>query len=132
MISFRAVGLILWCLLLAGCGGPSLATVTGVVQCDGAPLKKGEIIFEAADADSTPESAQIKDGKYRVTIAPGKKIVRINASRGNGIVDPLMKTEGRESMIPTEFNVQSTLTADLKAGQQDGVNFEDTSIPATP
>ena len=32
-------------------------------------------------------------------------------------------------MIAKEFNEQSTLTADVKSGKQEGVNFEVKSIP---
>lgn len=114
---------------IAGCGGPVDAIVSGNVTIDGQPLKQGEIIFEATDGATIPGSAEIKDGQYQLMVAPGKKVVRINASRPNGIVDPLMKTEGSEPMIPAEFNTQSKLTANVKAGKQAGMDFQVTEIP---
>ena len=57
------------------------------------------------------------------------KKVRINASRPAKKADPVMGAAARESMIAREFNEQSTLTADIKGGKQDGVNFEVKAIP---
>lgn len=125
---FRASWLLVG-LAAIGCGGTKLADVSGEVKIDGGPLEAGEIIFESPNMEETPNAAEIKNGKYHLQTAPGPKKVKISASRGNGIIDPLMKQEGQEPMIPEEFNVQTKLTADLKPGPQTGVNFDVTSIP---
>jgi hypothetical protein len=121
-------GLFTWlaaCTLLAiaGCGGDGLADVTGTVTIDGAPLAEGDIIFEAADQSSTPQGTTIAKGQFKLRVGPGKKIVRINASEGDGVVDPLMKTEGRRSIIPPEYNTSSTLTAEIQAGTNPPLTF---------
>jgi hypothetical protein len=112
---------------LPGCGSP-LSEVSGTVQVDGKALPEGEIIFEAADGKTTPAAGPIKDGKYTVQVLPGAKKVKINASRPTAKPDPVMGTSARESMIPAEFNDQTKLTADVKTGKQDNVNFEVKSI----
>jgi len=113
---------------VAGCGG-SEAEVSGSVNVDGQPLKEGDIIFEAADGSVTPAAGKIVDGKYSLKVLPGPKKVRINASRPTKKPDPVMGAAARESMIAAEFNEQTRLTADVKAGRQAGVNFEVKSIP---
>jgi hypothetical protein len=110
-------------LALAGCGGDGLTDVTGTVTIDGAPLAAGDIVFEAADKNSAPQGATITGGQFQLRISPGQKIVRINASEGDGVVDPLMKTEGRRSIIPAEFNTSSTLTAEIKPGPNPPLTF---------
>jgi hypothetical protein len=115
--------------LIAGCGGASVAEVTGTVTVDGQPLQEGEIIFEAEDGQSTPAGTMIAGGKYLLKVAPGRKKVRINASRPTKIPDPVMGAAARESTIAAEFNVESKLTAQIKPGKQENVDFEVKSIP---
>lgn len=113
---------------LPGCGDGT-SEVSGAVLIDGKPLSEGEIIFEAADGKTTPAAGPIKDGKYAVTALPGAKKVRISASRPTAKLDPLMGVAARESMIRPEYNTQTTLTADVKPGRQENVDFEVKAIP---
>jgi hypothetical protein len=114
---------------LAGCGGSATSDVSGTVLIDGNPLPEGEIIFEAEDGQTTPAAGPIKDGKYSVKVAPGKKKVRINASRPTKKPDPVMGAAARESMIPPEFNAQTRLTWEVKPGKQENVNFDVKALP---
>jgi hypothetical protein len=123
----RWLGLVV-VLACIGCNS-SESSVSGSVTVDGQPLKEGDIIFEPADGQGSPAAGKIVDGKYSIKIAPGNKKVRINASRPAKKPDPVMGAAARESMIAKEFNEQSTLTADVKGGKQEGVNFEVKSIP---
>lgn len=135
MISKRFIGSWLAAfaiLALAGCGGDGLTDVTGTVTIDGAPLAEGDIVMEADDKNSAPQGAPIAHGQFKIRIGPGKKIVRINASEGDGVVDPLMKTEGRRSIIPPEFNTASTLTAEIKTGANPPLSFEVKKAIARP
>ena len=109
---------------IVGCGGDGLTDVTGTVTIDGMPLAEGDIILEAADKNAAPQGTTIKNGEFKLRIAPGNKIVRITASEGDGKIDPLMKTEGKRSIIPAEFNEKSTLTAEIKAGVNAPLTFE--------
>jgi hypothetical protein len=122
--------LFLGCLgLLAGCGGGDTeAEVSGTVLLDGQPLKEGEIIFEEVDRSKTPAAGRIVEGKYTLKVLAGSKTVRITASRPTKKPDPVMGAAAREALIAKEFNDSSILRADIKPGQQDGVNFEVKSI----
>ena len=113
---------------LAGCSVPE-AEVSGTVKIDGQPLKEGDILFEETDKSKTPAAGKIVDGKYALKVLPGSKLVRINASRPTGKVDPHMKSVGRESMVAAEFNERTTLKAEITPGKQEGVDFNVKSIP---
>ncbi len=115
---------------LAGCsGGEQPAEVSGTVLMDGKPLPEGEIIFASPDASKTPVGGPIKDGKYAIAVLPGDKIVKIAASRPTKIPDPVMGAAAREALIGVEFNIKSKLTADVKPGKNENVNFEVKSLP---
>jgi hypothetical protein len=116
-------------LLLAGCGGEQPAEVTGTVKMDGKPLAEGEIIFEAADASKTPAAATIKNGEYTVLVLPGQKKVKVTASRPPKRRDPLLGDAAREPMLGPEYNDRTTLTADVKPGKNEGVNFDVKELP---
>jgi hypothetical protein len=111
-----------------GCSG-SESEVSGTVLMDNQPLKEGDIIFEDVEGKVTPVAGKIVDGKYSLKVLPGKKKVKISASRPTKKVDPVMGAAAREAMIPVEFNEQTKLTAEVKPGKQDGVNFEVKSLP---
>lgn len=130
-MTMRFVSLCLMGIALVVSGGcsSSESEVSGTVMVDGQPLKEGDIIFEDAKGIITPAAGKIVDGKYTLKVLPGQKKVRINASRPTKKPDPVMGAAARESMIAKEFNIETTLTADIKAGKQDGVNFEVKSIP---
>jgi hypothetical protein len=113
---------------IAGCGVPE-AEISGAVTIDGQPLNDGDIIFEEADNSVAPAVGKVVAGVYKTKSLPGSKIVRINASRPSAIVDPHMGVATRESMIAEEFNVQSTLKAEIKPGKNEGVDFKVKSIP---
>lgn len=116
--------------LVSGCGGQvAEAEVSGTVLIDNLPLKEGFILFEEADKSKTPVEGKIVDGKYTLKVPPGSKIVRINASRPARKIDPVMGAAARESMIPKEFNSESTLKREIKAGQNEGMDFQVKSIP---
>ncbi|MDB5306299.1 MAG: hypothetical protein JWO38_501 [Gemmataceae bacterium] len=116
-------------LVAGGCGGDAPAEVRGVVRIDGQPLRDGEIIFEAVDGATTPGAGPIKDGRYEVRVTPGPKKVRITASRPARKADPVMGAAAREQMIAKEFNKQTRLTAEIKPGKNEGVDFDVNPIP---
>jgi hypothetical protein len=115
--------------LLCGCGGEKPADVSGTVLVDGKPLPDGEIIFEAADGSKAPAAGTVKDGRYEAKMLPGPKKVKINASRVPKKPDPLFGYAPLEVMIPEEFNVKTTLTAEINAGTNENVDFQVKSIP---
>lgn len=115
-----------WCGLLVGCSNSNLATVRGNVTLDGTPLDQGSIVFEPADGKGPVAGGTIQNGKYLLAgesaAVPGKKIVRINASRTTGrkieagppapagtMVDEVL-------YVPESYNEKSTLSVQLEAG----------------
>jgi hypothetical protein len=116
-------GLVASCLacLPAGCGS-GLATVSGEVTVDGAPLQKGTISFEALEGDAPPARDEIRDGHYEVRTAPGKKRVRISApvvvrqQKESSAPDaPLIDIT--EESLPDHYHVNSDLTFDVEPGR---------------
>lgn len=110
--------------LAAGCGpSDQPATVAGTVLMDGQPLPEGEILFEAADKKLAPVSGPIVGGKYRVETTAGLKKVKIRSSRP-GKPDPVMGMTPPEARLGPEYDENTTLSADLKAGANEGVDFQ--------
>jgi hypothetical protein len=112
-----------------GCGGESPADVSGSVVVDGKPLPEGEIIFEAADGSKTPVGGTVKDGHYEVKVLPGAKKVKINASRPPKKADPMFGFAPTEVMLGEEYNTKTKLTADIKPGKNEGVDFNVKALP---
>ena len=100
------------------------ADVSGTVLMDGVPLTDGEIIFEASDNGKTPAAGTIKDGKYATQVLPGMKKVKITSSRPTSKPDRVMGSAAQEHRLGPEFNTKSTLTADIKPGKNEGVDFQ--------
>ena len=117
-------------LAAAGCGTTETpAEVSGTVLMDGQPLPDGEIIFEAADNAKAPVGGPIANGKYVVKTTPGAKKVKIQSSRPGTKGDAMMGSASREARLGPEYHAKSTLTADLKPGKNDGVDFQVKELP---
>ena len=127
------------CFVSAGCGSSALfdrAGVSGTVTFDGEPIKEGRITFTPQEGESSGAAAAlIEDGEYSIddSVGPkvGKQKVTINASRKTGQTVPaaMPAPEGTmievtEEYIPYKYNYATTLSADIKAGDNDGVNFD--------
>jgi len=106
-------------LVLAGCGGPQTAEVSGKVDYDGKPLPEGEIYF--VGEGKAPEILPIKDGNYSGKVTTGKKKVEIYAYKEG---KPLPKnTPGaaeagtpKVNYIPPQYNTSSKTYEEVKAG----------------
>jgi hypothetical protein len=111
--------------LAAGCGRPAAVPVSGTVTWDGKAMPDGKILFEDEDVKIPPASGDVKAGKYAVRVPPGKKKVRINASREvpGGKVDPAMGGVPRQSYVPARYNSDTTLSADVKAARDNRFDF---------
>ncbi|WP_439625893.1 hypothetical protein [Gemmata sp.] len=108
----------------SGCSGEKGGEVSGKVTYNDAPVEEGEIVFEAIDGNGSPAAGAITSGYYTVATTPGPKRVRISALKASGKVDPVMGTAPKEPMIPKEYNSESKLTAEVKSGKHQGVNFD--------
>jgi hypothetical protein len=126
--------------VLGGCGGsgPRRAPVAGKVTIGGQPLAKGRILFIPEAPNAGPAtSAAIVGGAYQIPQAEGAVIgrnrVEVEAewNLGFAIDDEAAyaKRGGRPlppNPIPPQYNRESTLVADIKAGQD---NTFDITIP---
>jgi hypothetical protein len=142
--SVRAVGILrrgLCALLLAGCGGVQdtlpREAVSGTVTLDGQPLARGVLqLFPASQKEGTACGALIEDGKFSIARAegpvPGEYVVMINSSQGGaggaggapaGAPGPVASSERPKELIPAEYNAQSKLTAVVKAGTPNTLEF---------
>jgi hypothetical protein len=118
--------------VLAGCGSGRLP-VHGDVTFDGKPVDLGTISFEPADGQGRATGGKIMDGKYELigntASQPGKKIVRIYASRKTGRKVPVglwapgQMVDEVESYIPEIYNTQSTLTCEVTNSGSNQIDF---------
>lgn len=140
-MSPRTLLIVAMLLLLPPCGAcrPGnplhLQPVSGSVTLDRQPLDSGTIQFVPADATKGLLSgALIDQGKYSVPVdkglPPGKYTVRIFSA--GAVANAPSSPPGSEvsrpakERIPTKYNVQSQLTAEITGGANT-FNFELTS-----
>ncbi len=110
--------------MYSGCGGhegnlPPLGQVTGTVTLDGRPLAGASVRFEpqtqAAMSNGMTDERGVYSLWYTNTVkgaAVGKHTVRIETPP-----NPDPATGAMPDQLPSKYNSQSTLTADVKAGQ---------------
>lgn len=117
--------------ILVGCGGKETVGVTGKVTFDGVPVEKGEVSFIPADGQGAAAGGVIENGSFAFESKPGSKRVEIRASRA---LPPERQTNPDmglmfEDYIPSRFNRESTLTAEVKTGSAQTFDFNLTSKP---
>jgi hypothetical protein len=112
------------CSALLGCSSkPGLATVSGTVTLDAQPLKSGIIRFVPEDGLTPTADTTISSGKFTAKVPPGAKRVEITAPKVVG-TKKLYETPDSptvdivEELLPAQYNVQSTLTLTVEAGEQ--------------
>lgn len=111
--------------MFAGCSNePRLYPVSGSVSLDGQPVADGDIMFVSTDGVRGPDPGKIKDGNYALKTTEGKKRVEISASkirpggaRGGG-GEPVP-----EEYIPTRYNMESKLNADVQPNNKNRFDF---------
>jgi len=126
---------------LAGCAesdGLNRQPAAGSVTLDGTPLPSGTIQFRPTSGEATTEtSTSISSGKYSFTKqtgpVPGKYSVSIsdiadpNIQAKEGMVPGDFRPPSTKDKVPAKYNVQTTLTAEVKAGQSTPIDFTLTS-----
>lgn len=121
---------------LSGCGGksgPQRSSVKGKVTFDGQPVADGSIVFLPAQGVTGPSAGgEIRDGVYDIAEAggpvPGAHRVEITATRTEG-TENVAGVDGATGgasgggsipkvtmYIPPQYNLDSTLQADIKSG----------------
>lgn len=107
-----------------GCGGgggsdqPDLGTVTGVVTMDGAPLANVTVTFNPEEGrpsnGRTDEAGKYELGYLRDT--KGAVIGTHKVSISTPQEAPTPPGQTYKDPIPAKYNTKTTLTADVKAG----------------
>ncbi len=108
-------------LLVAGCGQPTVGTVSGTVTMDGKPLDQGIISFVSADVRGAPVTVNVTAGKYQLETTIGNKQVQISAPQVvgtrkeyNGPNAPLVEITAER--LGPEYNSRTTLTYTVMPG----------------
>jgi len=119
-ISIGAPLFALACLLLlaaAGCCGnkdiPPLGTVTGLVTLDGKPLADANVAF-APELGRTSIARTDAAGRYELYYDGPNKGAAVGRHRVIITTMPSMD-EANPILVPARYNVQTTLTAEVKA-----------------
>ena len=121
----------------AGCGssdGLDRQAVSGTITLDGSPLPTGTIRLDPTSQNAgTQLSAMISNGKYSLSKAegpvPGTYKVQISSTEDPKFALPAGKTPGEapvpvaKEKVPDKFNVNSSLTMTVKAGQTEPIDF---------
>jgi hypothetical protein len=117
--------LVLGCLVLVLWLWKSEPTVTGTVKLDGKPLRRGSITLIPVDGQGPGGGSEInKEGKYEITqgLRAGRYRVEIQSTRtipGRKVVNAVIPTQlvdEEVSVVPAEYNTESTLIRDVGPG----------------
>jgi hypothetical protein len=117
--------------VLPGCGSgqnlPEMGEVTGTITYDGNPLAGASVGFEPQGGGGPSSCTTDASGKYELMYTRdvkgavvGKHVVRIEKMADAENMD-------QEIQIPARYNMESELTADVKAGKNENVDFKLTS-----
>ena len=132
-----------WLAFPFGCLGPGgdelpREPVWGKVTLDGKPLKRGAITFSPDGAGAAPAGGMISEGEYSIPRdggpTPGKYRVAIlgdeegDASPSDEPPGPPPKASRsapkKPPMVPDKYNAKTTLTAEVKAGESNAIDFD--------
>jgi hypothetical protein len=115
----------------AGCGGPKVLPeypVKGTVTLDGSPMAEGEIYF-IDPATSTSSVLTVANGQFEGKSEAGNFKVEINQFReetvqadATGYAPPGGTT--KKNVVLPEYNANSTIKAEVKAGGPNEFKFE--------
>jgi hypothetical protein len=144
MKMFRVAGLLILfgtsVLLISGCGGDMRArqALSGDVALDGRPLEKGQIVFQSkSTGEGVTAFGQIADGHFSIDRetgpVPGGYVVRIDSiSLPTYATKKSGHNSGYNNLVPSQYNMESTLTADVKADTVNSYKFELASNAGNP
>lgn len=141
-VHVRVMMSLVWCIILAGCSSSAedqlpRQPVSGTVTVDDKPLKDGSITFTPDDlgrSDAVTAGAVITEGSYTIPKqggpTPGKYRVAIlgadeappPSKEAPGM--PTRPSPTKKPIVPEKYNAKSTLTAEVKNGERNTIDFE--------
>jgi hypothetical protein len=137
----RNIAVFLLCALaFSGCGGggddllSKRGSVQGIVTFDGEPVEEGQILFTPTGKEGSVAGSAITDGEYSIPReqgpVAGPHSVAITASRKTGKqikamqpAPPGTMIDVKEEYIPAKYNYTTTLSAEIKAGENPDLDF---------
>jgi hypothetical protein len=137
LLAISSCGLFLLGLSLLGCGGgagdrPDLGQVEGTITLDTKPLVGAHVTFQPENG--RPSTAITNEaGRYVLNYkgandpgaAVGKhKVIISTHQAGDPDSDDPAKQKDQKETIPAEYNSATTLTAEVKAGENEPINFD--------
>ncbi len=111
--------------VLTGCGGGNTGTVTGTIQMDGQPLADATVTFypqvsEDAAGKAGRMSVGITDasGKYELIYTRDIKGAEIGSHKVHisTMVESGYADSSKPETVPKQYNAETELTAEVKAG----------------
>ncbi len=118
----------LLCLVpLVGCAKsdrPPLGGVHGTVTLDGQPLAGAIVTFEPLEAGRGSIAMTDAQGRYELIYIRNDKGAKVGAHRVQ--ITTSNANAGKPELVPPKYNVQTTLSADVKPGDNE-INFALTS-----
>lgn len=126
---FAASGLLF---ILSSCGGgqngPTLGSVTGVVQMDGKPLANARVVFTPIDEGRGSTGVTNDSGKYSLEFTHDQRGALVGEHTVQIFSDQYSGEGPSDPVISPEFNADSTLKANVKSGRN-SFDFAVTSSP---
>ena len=120
---------------LAGCGGvsdqPELGQVEGNVTLGGKPLAGASVVFQPEKGRPSFGTTD-ENGHYQLSYkedvpgaAVGRHAVAITTYQEGdpGADDPALQ-KSRKEEVPAQYNRKTTLTAEVKPGDNEPINFD--------
>ena len=114
-----------------GKGGPPIEHVEGTVTMDGQPLKNATVLFVPQSGGRPAAAATDENGHYVLTftegrrgamLGPNKVQISTQADPGETLEgDPI---PGHPETVPVQYNVETTLSFDVKEGEDNVANFD--------
>jgi hypothetical protein len=130
-------GLACGLLVSSGCSAarrkpPERATVSGKVTLDGKPIADGEVIFLALSGEAV-DRLPIANGGFQGSVTVGQQRVQFASftTVKRAIFPDKPPETVRENSLPARFGSESTLTADIKPGDNPPLSFELKSQPSS-
>lgn len=135
-MAYSFCGVLIFGLSITGCGGgpddrPELGEVEGTVMMDDKPLIGALVQFQPENG--RPSSGTTDEaGHYVLSFRPGvpgaavgKHKVRISTYREDRPdAEDESQKKGQKETVPAEYNRNSKLTADVKAGENEPIDFK--------